>query len=102
MTPWLLRTVLLALLAISACSQSSSRPQATAAPAQNATNVVQNVQDAAVSACGFLPTTRSIEDLVTAVSAQIKQASQLANQICTALKSAPESRSAINGPVTLT
>lgn len=101
MISWTPGKMLLLVLAVSACSQNLDRPPAAGASAPNSTNIVQNVQDAAVSACRFLPTSRSIEDLVASISAQVTQASQLADRICTALKATPESRSAISGPETL-
>jgi hypothetical protein len=93
--------ILILLLFVSACSQNPTRPSSIGGPATNSITTVQDVQDAAVAACSFLPTSRSVGDLLASISAQITQASQVADRICTALKTTPAPRSATEAQVSL-
>lgn len=62
---------------------------------------VQQVQSAAVSACGFLPQAQSVGNLIQANPTQMQQAATLANAVCNALANTALPRTAPGTPVTL-
>jgi len=89
----MLGTALSAFITLGGCTTNGTQPAGGI--------TIQDVQNAAVAACSFLPTAASIASLLTANPA-VATASQVAALICEAVTAKPPASAKLRGPNAIT